>query len=65
MVRFHFRTAARVKMSSGTLLFRIAYFLHHQTPIVLMLEAAINPETSVDFYQTTGRNVPEDKSFSK
>jgi hypothetical protein len=29
-------------------------------PIVLMMEAIISSETSVNFYQTTRRNIPED-----
>jgi hypothetical protein len=29
-------------------------------PIALMMEAASTAETSVNFYQTTRRNVPED-----
>jgi hypothetical protein len=28
--------------------------------IALMMEAAKTSETSVNFYQTTGRNIPED-----
>jgi hypothetical protein len=28
--------------------------------IALMMEAAITSETSVNFYQTTRRNIPED-----
>jgi hypothetical protein len=32
---------------------------------VLMMEAASTSETSVNFYQTTQRNIPEDSHFKK
>jgi hypothetical protein len=43
--------------------FRGAYCLHHQgdeSLITLMLEAVSTFETSVNFYQTSRRNIPED-----
>jgi hypothetical protein len=33
---------------------------HHQGDEILMMEAASTSETSVNFYQTTRRNNPED-----
>jgi hypothetical protein len=38
--------------------FRGAYCLHHQ--VALMVEAVSTSETSVNFYETTRRNIPED-----
>jgi hypothetical protein len=44
--------------------FRSAYCLDHQGPtvsiIALMMEAASTSETSINFYQTTWRNISED-----
>jgi hypothetical protein len=40
--------------------FRGACCIHHQIIIALMIEAASTPETSVNIYQTTRRNNPED-----
>jgi hypothetical protein len=42
--------------------FRGICCLHHQGVllIALMMEAAGTSETSVNFYQTTRRNIPED-----
>jgi hypothetical protein len=39
--------------------FRGAYCLHHQGDEWLTMEAASTSETSVNFYQTTRRNIPE------
>jgi hypothetical protein len=41
---------------------KIVGIIHHQGEefIVLMIEAANTSETSVNFYQTTRRNIPED-----
>jgi hypothetical protein len=42
---------------------RRAYCFHHQgdeSLIALMMEAVSTSETSVNFYQTTRRNIPED-----
>jgi hypothetical protein len=40
------------------------YYLHHQgdesSPIVLMMEAISTSETTVNFYETTRRNIPKD-----
>jgi hypothetical protein len=36
---------------------------HQGKIIALMMEAASTPETSVNFYQTTQRNNPEDSHF--
>jgi hypothetical protein len=33
--------------------------------IALMMEAVITSETSVNFYQTTWRNIPEDSHFQE
>jgi hypothetical protein len=38
--------------------YRSAYRLHYQGAV--MMEAASTSETSVNFYQTTRRNIPED-----
>jgi hypothetical protein len=38
--------------------FRGVYCLHHQGD--LMMEAVITSETSIIFYETTRRNIPED-----
>jgi hypothetical protein len=42
--------------------FRGAYYLHHKGDevIALMMEAVSTSETSVYFYQTIRRNIPED-----
>jgi hypothetical protein len=40
--------------------FRGAYCLHLQVVITLMMEAASTFETSINFYQTTRCNIPED-----
>jgi hypothetical protein len=41
--------------------FRGTYCLHHQGD--LMTEEASTSETSVNFFQTTRRNIPEDTKF--
>jgi hypothetical protein len=40
--------------------FRGAYCLHHQGEL-LMMEAVSTSETSVNFYETTLPNIPEDR----
>jgi hypothetical protein len=40
--------------------FRGAYCLHHECSIALMMEAASTSEMSVNFYQTTRCNKPEE-----
>jgi hypothetical protein len=40
--------------------FRDTYCLHHQALTALMMDAESTSESSVRFYQTTWRNVPED-----
>jgi hypothetical protein len=43
-----------------------AYCLHHQDDeYSLMMEAVSTSETSVNFYQTTRRNIPEDSRVQK
>jgi hypothetical protein len=58
-VRFQVLTAAIMKMAAWV----VAPCSLVETLITLMMEAANTSEMSVNFYQTTRRNIPEDAIF--
>jgi hypothetical protein len=53
-----FRDVALCSMVETDRRFRGAYCLHHQGALVM--EALSTSETSVDFYHTARRNIPEE-----